>query len=418
MADERIDGNLTVAGTLSVTELSQFTKDVEITNNLQINGSAFSFGSLSVTGPITAQKLEVNQQVKSGPLTIGPWPANPDRYVHFGTDALNQGAAGNYALLQGSGAERGRTFLNSPVDIRFRINNGDRMILANNGNVGIGTTKPAAPLHVAQHVAVGPFSATGGQGGIDVTGPVAELGFVRRTLKSWPANPQAGDRFVWYNPDGTARLWTQRNRDLLTIDSNGNVGIGTTKPKAPLHVSQYIAVGPFSATGGQGGIDVTGPVAELGFVKRTLKSWPSQPQAGDRFVWYNPNGTARLWTQRNRDLMTVHVDSGISLKGGAQCTSGRTWRNASSIEYKESVAALSIHNAQQALQELQPVTFKYRGDDEQQVGFIAEEVPDLVATKDRKTLSPMDIVAVLTRVVQQQQREIRELRSDLDSALR
>jgi hypothetical protein len=35
------------------------------------------------------------------------------------------------------------------------------------------------------------------------------------------------------------------------------------------------------------------------------------------------------------------------------------------------------------------------------VGFIAEDVPDLVSTKDRKGLSPMDIVAVLTKVVQE-----------------
>ncbi|MCK7574508.1 MAG: hypothetical protein MZV65_00275 [Chromatiales bacterium] len=37
------------------------------------------------------------------------------------------------------------------------------------------------------------------------------------------------------------------------------------------------------------------------------------------------------------------------------------------------------------------------------MGFIAEDVPDLVATKDRKGLSPMDIVAVMTKVVQEQQ---------------
>ena len=40
---------------------------------------------------------------------------------------------------------------------------------------------------------------------------------------------------------------------------------------------------------------------------------------------------------------------------------------------------------------------------EMTVGFIAEDVPDLVATASRKTLSGLDIVAVLTRVVQQQQ---------------
>jgi len=39
------------------------------------------------------------------------------------------------------------------------------------------------------------------------------------------------------------------------------------------------------------------------------------------------------------------------------------------------------------------------------VGFIAEDVPDLVATEDRKG---MDVVAVLTKVVQDQQKTIEE----------
>jgi hypothetical protein len=56
------------------------------------------------------------------------------------------------------------------------------------------------------------------------------------------------------------------------------------------------------------------------------------------------------------------------------------------------------------------------------VGFIAEDVPDLVATKDRKGLSPMDIVAVLTQVlkeksqvIEDQQRTIEALEKTLTS---
>jgi hypothetical protein len=56
------------------------------------------------------------------------------------------------------------------------------------------------------------------------------------------------------------------------------------------------------------------------------------------------------------------------------------------------------------------VQFNYRNDDaETYVGFIAEDVPELVANKDRTSLSPMDIVAVLTRVIQAQQARIEEL---------
>ncbi len=53
--------------------------------------------------------------------------------------------------------------------------------------------------------------------------------------------------------------------------------------------------------------------------------------------------------------------------------------------------------------------------EEEHVGFIAEEVPDLVATKERNGLSPMDIVAVLTKVVKEQQEAIDILQKRLAS---
>jgi hypothetical protein len=46
---------------------------------------------------------------------------------------------------------------------------------------------------------------------------------------------------------------------------------------------------------------------------------------------------------------------------------------------------------------------------ERHVGFVAEDVPDPVATPDRRSVSPMDVVAVLTRVVQAQPQAIAEL---------
>ena len=62
------------------------------------------------------------------------------------------------------------------------------------------------------------------------------------------------------------------------------------------------------------------------------------------------------------------------------------------------------------LKQLNPVKFSYKVDSEDRhVGFIAEDAPDLVATKDRKGMSPMDVVAVLTKVVQEQQKTINEL---------
>jgi hypothetical protein len=100
----------------------------------------------------------------------------------------------------------------------------------------------------------------------------------------------------------------------------------------------------------------------------------------------------------------------LQMASGARCTTGGVWTNASSREYKENIQQLSSDQALLAFNKLDPVTFNYKADSaEKHVGFIAEDVPDLVATPDRKALSTMDIVAVLTKVVQEQQKTIAEL---------
>jgi hypothetical protein len=92
----------------------------------------------------------------------------------------------------------------------------------------------------------------------------------------------------------------------------------------------------------------------------------------------------------------------IHTSSGAHLTSGGVWTDASSREYKEHIIALSSDEALQTLSGLTPVRYNYKVDPkEEHVGFIAEDVPMLVATRDRKSLAPMDIVAVLTRVLQE-----------------
>ncbi|MFZ4439041.1 MAG: tail fiber domain-containing protein, partial [Syntrophales bacterium] len=100
---------------------------------------------------------------------------------------------------------------------------------------------------------------------------------------------------------------------------------------------------------------------------------------------------------------------------GAYVTTGGVWTNASSREYKENIQTLTSREANQTLDGLNPVRFSYKADKEDRhVGFIAEDVPDLVATQDRKGLSPMDIVAVLTKVIQEQKNAISELSQKVD----
>jgi len=100
----------------------------------------------------------------------------------------------------------------------------------------------------------------------------------------------------------------------------------------------------------------------------------------------------------------------LQMGSGAYCSTGGVWTNASSREYKTDVKQLSTEKAMEALTQLKPVEFAYKADlQEKHIGFIAEDAPELVASKDRKGMSSMDVVAVLTKVVQEQQKTIIEL---------
>src|SRR5262249_51650848 len=63
-------------------------------------------------------------------------------------------------------------------------------------------------------------------GAIVSTGSVASVSFAKRTLTLWPVSPGAGDSFAWYNPDGTARLWTWGAGDLVTVTKDAVMTVG------------------------------------------------------------------------------------------------------------------------------------------------------------------------------------------------
>ncbi len=92
---------------------------------------------------------------------------------------------------------------------------------------------------------------------------------------------------------------------------------------------------------------------------------------------------------------------------GAHCD-GTTWTPASSRAVKRNIQPLPADQAYEVFRQLEPVSFEYKtrplGDTN--LGFIAEDVPELVAERERKNVDPMDFIALLTRVVQEQDKKI------------
>ncbi len=291
------------------------------------------------------------------------------------------------------------------------------------------------------------LAQTGGRVGIGTAAPDRSLTVVGEGEAALNVRDASGTHEVMLGIDGNGgvlatmtghdlQLRAGGSKNVMTLKTDGQVGIGVGEPGEQLEVRGRIKAGHL-----------------------TVGDWPPSP---DNFVYFG-NGAIDQNDHRNYALAqdsggTTHLNSPrtilvriantismafgangrivlgsrggegsigfgvnpihpIHLAGGAHCFEGREWRNGSSISCKKDVEGLSLADALTALRELRPVTFKYIDNEESRAGFIAEEVPDLLATGDRKSLNPIEIVAVLTRVVQDQQRQIRELSEHFTGSL-
>ena len=109
--------------------------------------------------------------------------------------------------------------------------------IANNGNVGIGVTGPTKTLHVvsAAEAALFQGTATWGTGiQIDAT---ATGGRNFQIQSSADAAGEGGGKFLIVDRDATG------TPTRLSIDSSGNVGIGTTAPNNLLNLQKDVADG-------------------------------------------------------------------------------------------------------------------------------------------------------------------------------
>lgn len=197
----------------------------------------------------------------------------------------------------------------------------------------------------------------------------------------------------------------------VVVDDSGNVGIGTTNPQNALHVrssgvQQLVIEGNSSWT-------------QMGMKWSTNNFGTLGIGAGgtNNFFILDQNATYRFGVNANGDFCLAcpggyWASNPIDTKPGAYLSAGGVWTNASSRALKQNISPLSTKKALRTLRKLNPVTYQSKADpQERHVGFIAEDVPALVATRDRKSLSAMDIVAVLTKVVQEQQKEIEALKT-------
>ena len=214
----------------------------------------------------------------------------------------------------------------------------------------------------------------------------------------------------------------------LVIQKSGYIGLGTAYPKAKLDVrGDAIVNGELNTTKA-----ITSSLSEnstkntktLFSLSRNNTNTSSDSDvsfalenAHDDFKWtfrtlQSDQGFAisKVGSGEKEMVLTGndHVDGIQLLMGDGGKYSDGQWMVASSRAYKENIEEIDAQTALKAFHQLKPVSFNYKTNKgEAVVGFIAEDVPEIVASKGRDALSAMEMVALLTKVVQVQEEDLK-----------
>jgi hypothetical protein len=341
----------TQIATVNITLANKANKSGSSTQDFQANNLKVQ-GNFEVTGTTTFRNIEQHE----GDVELGN--EDSDRVKIHG-------------VLESSHSSNDLQ-INSPVNITSNLNV--------NGNMGIGTTAPSDQLDVAGNFRV-----------LSNANPI-------RFTSSWSGFS-----------DETAKNQAEICNDTtlfktLMIVGNRSAGLAGDLGRRVSIWDRLEVNGRMSVSNGviQKGGDPITTTDDLGLYSQAEGFFMRFVTNGGSFVFFSDSGMGK------NPIMTLSNNGTLSVNGVVN--------QGSSITLKENIADLSIDRAVEALNGLNPVCFSYKADTQKEMhlGFIAEDVPDLVASSDRQSLSAMDIVAVLTGVVKKQQQAIADLTDRLN----
>lgn len=341
----------------------------------------------------TIRLKENNTRIKfDDTSTAGGFPANDWQLT--ANDSAS-GGANKFSIEDITGAK-----------VPFTVTGGaptDSIFVSSTGRIGLRTATPVLDLQI-----------TTGDTPAHRLEQTSASGF---TAQTWDIAGNEANFFVRDVTGGSRlpfRIRPGAPTSSIDISASGSVGIGTSSPSERLHVL---------------GVNNTNLILEGGAATHSLVQFKNAGASRGFMGFANLGSTGLAFFNAAGNTINLLVTntgniglggvtspaSPIQHSNGATLSAGGAWTNASSKALKTNIHSLSSRDALHAVEQMNPVTFQYKvNPTEKHVGFIAEDVPDLVATSDRKGLAAMDIVAVLTKVVQTQQQAISELKEKVD----
>jgi hypothetical protein len=354
-------------------------------------------GNVGIGTTTPAARLEV-----SGNISLGNFNVRTNRFIGLPVDATwnHNGGYIRFGSFQDNGGYSNDIGF---ITQRYTTGGQESMTISTNGNVGIGTTAPAALLQVGTDADFTrlPLRVGGGTYGANVVMSVA------------PGT-------VFFDRPGLS------GAAFSILGTNGSVGIGTSAPNAPLHVygNNYALFGPNTAwlanlrIGGNGSspsdadasIAVTNGNLHID-AKGTFYTYLNYYRGTGVIFGTGAAGTAGIW--KADGSVGINTDNPgiykLYVNGNAANTTG-VWANVSDKRLKKEIKPLN--NSLDTILKLQGVSFHWKDakkDKEAglQRGFIAQEVekviPEWVKTDDKgyKTLEKIGVEAILVEAIKE-----------------
>ena len=200
-----------------------------VTDFTDVDGGDFVATSVETTGNLLVHEVSANRYTLRVDETNNTVGINTSSAPAAGTflqiaDATDpivslSNTAGPAEVRLGCTATAGYIGTESSHPFNIETNSTTQVTVLTNGNVGVGTTNPAAPLEVSTSSA-------------DYRIQLSHI-LGQNFIKSFGTD-QATYRNLGY--DAAQHIWNIAGTTKMIINTAGNVGIGTTTPTARLHV--------------------------------------------------------------------------------------------------------------------------------------------------------------------------------------
>ena len=383
-----------------------------------VNGENFGFDTLRLKENNVRMHFDDTS-------TSASFPRNDWRFI--ANDSSNGGDS--YMAIEDSTA--GRQV--------FRVDAGapaNSLRVDSSGDVGIGTSNPVVNAHIVT--------------GNTPTLRLEQDGSSGFTAQTWDLAGNEANFFIRDATNGSQlpfRIKPGADSDAIFVDADNDIGFGTSSPSpdinpggadedASLHIRRTNRAATVFVESTDGGA--------AAFRAEASDTSPTQQARLDlannqlEFRLINNGNRAQFFDVTNGiEVLTLRAITGrVGMGGvdtpshplevgfdgtngnGAHVTAAGVWTDTSTRTSKERIVDLDDEAAERALDQLNPVTYFMKGsaeDSEQYVGFIAEDVPDLVAMNGRKGIAAIEIAALVTKVVKQQRETIESQKETISS---